>query len=136
MIHSEKEYRNAMRMMILRVQRAADINDIDTWALSMEEAELLLDCVRDGYLTGKVPEDETSCRTLDGKAHPELINTVVTPKGLSFLRPSKTDLKSSVALGVSIFAAVISLFAFVVTLLANLDKVIQNCAILAALLGA
>ena len=90
---------------------------------------------KEGYLIGKVPKDETDFRTMDGKAHPELINTVVPPKGLAFLRPVKTDLKSNIALGVSVFAALISLFAFLVTLLANLDKIIQNWSIFVSLLG-
>ena len=132
---TEKDYISAMRKMILRVQNATDLDEIDTFTMTANEAEILFDCMKEGYLIGKVPKDETDFRTMDGKAHPELINTVVPPKGLAFLRPVKTDLKSNIALGVSVFAALISLFAFLVTLLANLDKIIQNWSIFVSLLG-
>ena len=94
MLHTEKEYNSAMRQMILRVQQATSVDEINTWDMSIEEAEILLDCVASGYLIGKIPKNITECRTLDGKAHPELFNTVVTPKGLAFFKTSTNRFKS------------------------------------------
>ena len=119
MLHTEKEYNSAMRQMILRVQQAASVDEINTWDMSIEEAEILLDCVASGYLIGKVPKNIAECRTLDGKAHPELFNTVITPKGLAFLKPPRTDLKATIALIVSAIAALISL-------LSNADQILHN----------
>ena len=92
MIKTKRDYDNAIRAMIRRVQRAKDKDEFNTFKMSAEEAEILLDCITAGYLIGEIQEPY---RTMDGKAHPELTNTFVTPKGLAMLEPSKTELKSN-----------------------------------------
>lgn len=126
MIKTKRDYDNAIRAMIRRVQRAKDKDEFNTFKMSAEEAEILLDCITAGYLIGEIQEPY---RTMDGKAHPELTNTFVTPKGLAMLEPSKTELKSNLAIVTSISAVLISAFALVVSLLANLDKMLENWAI-------
>ena len=126
MIKTKRDYDNAIRAMIRRVQRAKDKDEFNTFKMSAEEAEILLDCITAGYLIGEIQEPY---RTMDGKAHPELTNTFVTPKGLAMLEPSKTELKSNLAIVTSIAAVLIPAFALVVSLLANLDKMLENWAI-------
>ena len=126
MIKTKRDYDNAIRAMIRRVQRAKDKDEFNTFKMSAEEAEILLDCITAGYLIGEIQEPY---RTMDGKAHPELTNTFVTPKGLAMLEPSKTERKGNLAIVTSISAVLISAFALVVSLLANLDKMLENWAI-------
>jgi len=123
MISREKDYIKAMRAMIARVGETESVQDIDTFQMSLEEAEILSDCINEGYLIGTATPD---MRTLDGKMHSELINNVITPKGLAFLKPNKTERKSNVALITSIVAVSISFFAFLTTLIANIDKIVSN----------
>lgn len=100
-LSSEKEYLDAMRCMMQRVQQG----DTPPLSASTEELEVLAECIRRGYLTGTVTHTdkngvERELRTLDGKIHPILFNNVVTLAGLAFLEsnaeedrhePDKTD---------------------------------------------
>ena len=51
--------------------------------------------------------------------HPELLNTLITPRGYAFLKPQKTDVKATVALIVSIVAVVVSIAA-------NLQQIVES----------
>lgn len=86
MIQSENEYYEAMRDMIRKVQHGYE----PPFTADAEELEILSDCIKAGYLIGKTTYIdmygiEQESRTMDGKIHPELINHIVTPKGLAFL---------------------------------------------------
>ncbi|MFR1050955.1 MAG: hypothetical protein ACLSE7_04430 [Lachnospirales bacterium] len=95
MITSERGYNKEMRKMIMRVQ-SGDIPD--PFQSSVEEMEILSDCVRNGYVNGKTSEwsdvskDFAELRTMDGKMHPIIHNSFIPAKGLAFLHP-KIDWK-------------------------------------------
>lgn len=86
MIETEEEFLQAMRDMIRKVQDGYDL----PFSASTEEAEVLAECIRRGYLYGTITISSKSgkdmeFRTLDGKIHPVLYNRVVSPDGLAFL---------------------------------------------------
>ncbi len=120
-IRSMRGYNAAIRKMIRSVQRGYD----PSRSTDTQELELLADCIRNGYLIGRVssPDPKTGVehelRTLDGKMHPELFNQIVPPKGLAFLKPAASDIRSVIAICISVLALLVSLFA-------NLDRIIQN----------
>ena len=120
MISSVKEYDVEMRKMLLKVQNGYE----PPFEADIEELELFADCIRKGYLLGKVSyvdRDgvEQELRTMDGKMHPELSNHIVTPAGLAFLNPEKEDRRPMLAL-------VVSIVALLVSILSNLDKILSN----------
>lgn len=71
---------------------------------------------------------------MDGKAHSEIFNTVITLKGLEFLKPDRTKTKANLAIIISAIAGAVSLGSLLVSVLANLDKIIRNLEILNDLL--
>lgn len=127
MVKNQKGYIREMRSMIRRVQTLPKGESLNPFELSHEEAEILSDCIKNGYVIGTVTSfdkdtgREYELRTMDGKIHPELFNNVITPKGLAFLKPSKTDIKASIAL-------IISILALLISFLSQLDRIIQNIA--------
>lgn len=128
MLQSQRDYEKALRAMLLRVQRADSLDDVQPHQMSMEDAEILTDCIKQGYLRGITEEKGSELRTLDGKAHPVLLSTVITPKGAAFLKPKRTDIKATVAL-------IISILALLVSILSNLDKIVENCRLIVNLAG-
>ena len=78
--------------------------------------------------------EEIELRTMDGKAHSEIFNTVITLKGLEFLKPDRTKTKANLAIIISAIAGAVSLGSLLVSVLANLDKIIRNLEILNDLL--
>lgn len=132
MIKNEKEYRNAMKKMIRYVQSAKDISEIDPSKMNDEESEILYDCIVEGYIRGKTSESFGNSgqikelRAISGKALPEVHSTLITHRGLAFLKPDKANKRSIIALWISIFAAIISALALAVSILSNLDKIIEN----------
>ena len=86
MVPSSLDYTNAMKEMICKVQNGYE----PPFDASDEELELLSDCIKEGYIRGRttyIGSDgrERELRTLDGKIHPQIINHIIPPKGLSFL---------------------------------------------------
>ena len=86
MVPSSQDYTNAMKEMICKVQNGYE----PPFDASDEELELLSDCIKEGYIRGRttyIGSDgrERELRTLDGKIHPQIINHIISPKGLSFL---------------------------------------------------
>lgn len=109
-----------MKKMLLKVQDGYE----PPFEADIEELELFADCIRKGYLLGKVSYIdgdgvEQELRTMDGKMHPELSNHIITPAGLAFLNPEKADKRPMVAL-------VVSVIALLVSILSNLDKILNN----------
>lgn len=102
MVPSSQDYTNAMKEMICKVQNGYE----PPFDASDEELELLSDCIKEGYIRGRttyIGSDgrERELRTLDGKIHPQIINHIIPPKGLSFLseqdkrnEPDKADTSS------------------------------------------
>ena len=115
MIKSERTYYKEMRRMIRRVLKGEEPLPKDP---TREDLEILTECVSRGYLLNMDSRDEV-LRTADGRPHPIVDLSVVPVKGLAFLRPDRTQLKSTIAIWVSIAAMLISLFA-------NLSAIIQN----------
>jgi hypothetical protein len=128
MLRSERQYERAIRNMLHSVQSAESVDEFDTWKMSTEECEVLSACIKRGYLVGKIEDDDGELRTLDGKMHPNLLNTTVTPAGCAFLRPKRTDAKATAAIMISIAALLVSI-------LANLDRIAENYRWLIDLLG-
>lgn len=124
MIRNQTDYRIAMCNMIRRVQTAKSADEISDAKMSLEEAEILMDCIENGFVRGKTTYlskdgEEMDRRTLDGMPHPWVYSTVITLKGLEFLKPDRTKLKANLAL-------ILSVSSLVVSCLANLDKIITN----------
>lgn len=111
MISSEKEYKEAMKCMVRKVQSG---EKIDVSGLSIEEAEVLSDCIKCGYIIGKATEwnerlhDFIDLRTLDGKAHPEIQSSVIPLKGMAFLK-AVPDWRTIVPIVISICALMVSI---------------------------
>lgn len=84
MIHSEREYLQAMRVMVKRVQNG---DHIDVISSSIEDLEILADCIRCGYINGSVDDGSHAMRTMDGKIHPRIFNNHIPLKGIAFLYP-------------------------------------------------
>lgn len=111
MINNQKEYRKAMRSMILRVQKGEQLE----LKAPPEELEILAECIRSGYINGRNTYfdertgREVESRTLDGLIHPEIINNIIPIKGLVFLHP-QADWKFLVPTIISIVALVKSFF--------------------------
>ena len=119
MLKSQRGYEKAMRSMLRRVHSSESLQSWNPHKMSVEDAEILMDCIKAGYLIGTTESDGAEHRTLDGKAHPELLSTSITPNGFAFLKPKRTDLKATVAIWLSIFA-------FIFSTLATLDKIVEN----------
>ena len=134
MIKNEKEYSRAMRAMIVRVQSAEDADEINCAQMTMEEREILFDCITDGYVRGKTTDvigkdrHMINLRMMDGSARPEVYNTIITLKGLCFLKPDRIKAKANIAIFVSACALLVSI-------LANLDKIASNLQMLKGLIG-
>lgn len=112
MINDKKLYESAMRTMIRRVQSAHSACEIDSHSMSIEDAEILSDCIKAGYVNGTImyyKKDEcrmSELRTMDGKIHPRVTNTVITAAGLDFLRP-KRDWKFIVPTAIALLELVV-----------------------------
>ncbi len=119
MIKSEREYNRAVREMLRRVQLASSVDEFHSDKMSVQESEILADCIKREFLIGRVSDSTGEFRTEDGKMHPELLNTLITPRGYAFLKPQKTDVKATVALIVSIVAVVVSIAA-------NLQQIVES----------
>lgn len=105
-ISNESDYKNAMRVMIRRVQSG---EAIDTFSESVEDMEILSDCIRLGYINGAVEQDGRPFRTLDGKMHPVIHNSHIPLKGIAFLHP-QPDWKFLIPTLISLAAFVKSFF--------------------------
>ena len=124
MIRNQTDYRIAMCNMIRRVQMAKSTDEINEAKMSPEEAEILADSIESGFVRGRTKYlnsegKEIELRNLKGIALPRVCSTVITLKGLEFLKPDRTKLKANLAL-------IISVCSLVVSGLANLDKIITN----------
>ena len=106
MIRSQREYKRAMRKMIMRVQRGEEINSMEE---SLEDMEILADCISAGYINGEISHDGQIMRTLDGKIHPTIFNSHIPLKGVAFLHP-QIDWKFIIPTIISIIALLCSLF--------------------------
>lgn len=126
LLSTPAQYEEAMRDVIRRVQRG-EISHAPNG--SIEEMEVIADCIRLGYINGRLNlNGETEpFRTLDGKIHPEILNNHIPLKGLCFLQPDKTAQKAGAAMW-------LSLIALVVSILSNLDKILINLQMLIDLL--
>ena len=107
-IKSEKDYIKAQKEMLLRIQEMK-LEDVNTRNMSTDEAEILMSCVKAGYLIGRYEENGLELRTMDGKAHPELFSTSITPSGAAFLKPNNSDAKATIALIISFLALIVSI---------------------------
>lgn len=92
MISSSRDYKNAMKRMIRKVQGGYK----PPFDADAEELEILSDCIKSGYIRGQttyigIDGHEHELRTLDGKMHPEITNHIIPPKGLAFLYDSSDD---------------------------------------------
>ena len=139
MISNQTDYRKAMCKMIRKIQNSSSAEEINDLEMSIEDAEILNDCIENGFVRGKTTYrnhngEEIELRTMDGKAHSEIFNTVITLKGLEFLKPDRTKTKANLAIIISAIAGVVSLGSLLVSVLANLDKIISNLEILNDLL--
>lgn len=105
-INNECDYKRAMRDMIRRVQSG---EDIDSFSESVEDMEILSDCIRLGYVNGTVEHDGLTLRTMDGKMHPVIHNSHIPLKGVAFLHP-QPDLKFWIPTLISLAAFVKSFF--------------------------
>lgn len=92
-----------------------------------QDLEVLAECVTRGYLLQKGADQDFS-RTMDGIPHLAVDMSVVPVKGLAFLHPDRTRLKSTVALWVSISALAVSL-------LSNLNAIAQSISWLISVLA-
>lgn len=126
MIKSKKELIQAEKKMILFVQDS-NLSDIDPHQMTYEDAEILMQCIKSGYLIGVCERDGHELRTLDGKAHPELLSTNITPAGSAFLKPNKTDVKATAAI-------IISILSLAIAVLSNLQEIVQSVGWIADLL--
>lgn len=140
MIRNQADYHKAMCNMIRKIQNAHSADEINNADMSVEEAEILNDCIENGFVRGKNHYFDSNgkrneLRTVDGKAHPVIHTTVITLKGLEFLKPDRTNAKANLAIIISALAGAISLGSLVVSVLTNLDKIISNFAILRGLLS-
>lgn len=138
MIRNQTDYRKAMCSMIRKIQSARSADEINSMEMSIEEAEILNDCIENGFVRGETSAQnaagqEIPLRTMDGKAHPVIHNTVITLKGLEFLKPDRTTAKANLAIAISAVAGVISLGSLLVSVLASLDKILSNLDLLKAL---
>lgn len=100
MIKSEREYIRAMRNMVKRIQNGEQINVMSN---SVEELEILADCIRCGYINGTVEDGERAFRTMDGKIHPRIFNNHIPLKGIVFLNP-RPDWKFLIPTAISLIA--------------------------------
>lgn len=135
MIQSRSDYRAAVCRMIRTVQTAKSADEINSLKMTAEDAEILNDCIESGFIRGRISYlnsdgKEIKLRTLDGKAHPQVFSTVITMKGLEFLKPDRTKLKANLALVFSALAVVVSVCSVLVTGMANLDKILGNLSLL------
>lgn len=139
MIRDQADYRKAMCDMIHRIQKAKSPEEINTMEMSIEDAEILNDCIENGFVRGETYATNSNgkkfpLRTMDGKAHPEIYNTVITLKGLEFLKPNRAEARANLAIAISAVAGVVSIASLLVNALANLDKIVENFQFLTNLL--
>ena len=110
MLKTKKDFEKAMRTMILRVQSGDTISDKTA---SIEDMEVLAECIRNGYINGRLTSSTShkseEFRTLDGKIHPQIINNIIPLKGLIFLHPQK-DGKFIIPTAISLIALIVSIF--------------------------
>ena len=105
MIKSEKRFKKEMRRMIRRVARGEDIQN----NLSDQEREVLTECIEQGLLLSACPLNNGKViRVQDGTPRPNLNVQAVPLKGLSFLRPDWENVRSWIALALSIISLAIS----------------------------
>lgn len=102
MIQTEREYLRAMRNMVKRIQNGEQINVISG---SIEDLEILADCIRSGYINGSIEDGKHSVRTMDGKIHPTVFNNHIPLKGIAFLHP-RPDWKFLIPTIISLIALV------------------------------
>ena len=113
LLNTERKYQNAMKRMIKRIQKTGDIPDPRN--LSDQDAEILMDCVKQGFLIGEAQGwDERrhafiDHRVLTGKAMPEVHSATIPLKGVIFLKPT-IDWKFVVPTAISIAALIITFF--------------------------
>ena len=122
MIKSEKEFKREMRKIIRRV--ANGLSPYSSDEPTREELEVVAECVSQGYLLS-FTDNSSVMRALDGTPYPDLIDSVVPLKGLSFLKPDRTVLRSKIALWFSFAALLISLLSNLSTIYHNLITVIH-----------
>lgn len=117
MIKSEKEFLKSMRKVIRCVLSGKYEPTADR-----EQLEVVTECIEQGYLLSQYERDgKKVLRTMDGTPHPRVATDTVPLKGLKFLSPDRSNLKSNIALILSALALLVSLFA-------NLDRIITNIA--------
>ncbi len=121
MIKSEKEFKREMRKAIRRVTKG--LSPYNSEHPTREELEVVTECISQGYLLS-LNNDDSVLRTLDGNPHPTFISSVVPLKGLSFLKPDRTILRSKIALWFSFAALLISLLSNLSTIYQNLNAVV------------
>lgn len=107
-IKSERSFIKAQKKMLLHIQ-TMKLEDVDTRNMSMDEAEILMTCIKAGYLIGRYEENGLEFRTMDGKAHPELLSTKITLAGAAFLKPRHTGENTNIALIISFLVLVVSI---------------------------
>lgn len=105
MIKSERRFKREMRRMIRRVARGEDVQQ----NLSAQDCEVLTECIEQGFLlsssaliNGKV------VRVQAGTPRPSLNDQAVPLKGLAFLRPDWSSVRSWIALAISVISLAIS----------------------------
>ena len=115
MISSERAYYRAMRRMIRCVMNGKNPLPCNP---TREDYEILAECINQGYLF-QLGNKTDVLRTVDGMPHPTVDLSAVPVKGLAFLRPDRTRLKSTLALCISAIALAISF-------LANMPAIISS----------
>lgn len=91
--------------MIRRVARGEDIQN----NLSDQEREVLTECIEQGLLLSACPLNNGKViRVQDGTPRPNLNVQAVPLKGLAFLRPDCENVRSWIALALSIISLAIS----------------------------
>lgn len=112
MFLSKREYEDEMRRMMLRVRQNGNTDFTD---LSPAEAEVLLDCIKMGYVIGEATKWDsdkhamTDMRDIYGKATPCVISNIIPLKGMTFLE-RKADWKFIFPVLISIAALLVSIF--------------------------
>ena len=108
MLKTKSDFDKAMRSIIVRVQNGEKFEDGN---YSVEEMEVLAECIKNGYINGevsgysKITQQVVEYRDSDGKMHPIIYNNIIPPKGLVFLNP-QTDWKFIVPTVISIIALI------------------------------
>lgn len=116
MIKSERSFKRQMRIMIRRVSNG--LGPYSSAEPTRDDLEVLTECISQGYL---LSSEENVTRTLDGTPHPGHVDSFVPLKGLAFLKPDRTALRSKIALWISFIALLISLLSNLSTIHHNLN---------------